>query len=841
MSFKARAQKIKFKKRTLKNLFFAIAGICILIGSVTLIWLSTIQMPDFKSFEDRKVIKSTKVYDRTGEILLYDFHQDIKRTPIPFSDMGAYIKNATVAIEDSKFYQHSGIRLTSFIRAVFANLTSGKFSQGGSTITQQIIKNTILSSEKTITRKLKEWILAIKLDQSLTKEEILTIYLNEAPYGGSKYGIYEAAHSFFGKEPKDLTLAESAYIAALPKGPSHYSPYGNYRDDLEERKNLVLSRMKEINFITEQEYNQAKEENVVFLPEEKTGIRAPHFVFFVKDYLDQKYGEDVVDSAGLKVITTLDYNLQKSAEETTLKYALINEKSFKGENAGLVAIDPKTGQILTMVGSRDYFDKNIQGNFNITTAKRQPGSSFKPFVYATAFNKGYTSNTVLFDLPTEFQTTCNPSGNAQSGESQNNCYNPGNYDDKFRGPMTLRSALAQSINVPAVKLLYLAGIKDSITTARSMGITTLEDASRYGLSLVLGGGEVKLLDMVSAYGTFATEGVRHPYQSILKVEDANGITLEEYTPKESIVLPKNSALTITDILSDEQARVPTFGSHSALYFPNRDVAVKTGTTNNYKDAWIVGYTPSLVVGAWAGNNDNTPMEKKTSGLIIAPLWKEFMNYAIKNMPNEKFNKPNPVNIDTTKPVMNGIWQGGEGFFIDTISGGLATEYTPPETKELHALTNVHSILYWVNRNDPLGPAPENPYNDMQFNHWEIPIQNWWAKNSLNYTQAVMPTYYDTVHTLEKSPQVSITSPSPETLYNQSDTVIVSITNTGVYPFKKMDVLVNGTYVGSSNTTSLSFALKDLTDLRSTNELTVLVEDSVFNHSKTIGEFSVTLE
>ena len=357
-----------------------------------------------------------------------------------------------------------------------------------------------------------------------------------------------------------------------------------------------------------------------------------------------------------------------------------------------------------MVGSRNYFDKAIDGNYNIATATRQPGSSFKPFIYATAFNKGFTPDTVLFDVPTEFQTTCDAYGKALKGHSQQECYMPSNYDGKFRGPMSLRNALAQSINIPAVKLFYLVGTSDALKTAEDMGISTLSDISRYGLTLVIGGGEVSLLDITSAYGIFANQGEKNPYTGILKVEDSNGNTLEQYTKNSQIILPKNTTLEISDILSDEKARIPTFGSHSVLYIPNKDVAVKTGTTNDNKDAWTIGYTPSIAVGVWAGNNNNQPM-KKGGAAVAGPIWNKFINEALKNLPDEKFEKPDLDYDINIKPILKGIWQQPE----------------------------VHSILYYVNKNDILGPSPLNPSSDPQFNHFEIPIEKWWAQNKSKYT------------------------------------------------------------------------------------------------------------
>ena len=480
-----------WKWRILKPLILLFVSLCFIGASIGIIWFATLKIPDLSVFEERKVAQSTKIFDRTGEILLYDVHADAKRTIIAFEDISRNIKNATVAIEDLEFYEHKGIKPTAIIRAVLANLTPGAgLTQGGSTITQQVIKNSVLTKDKTITRKLKEWILALKLEKVLTKDQILNTYLNENPYGGSIYGVEEASKTFFGKSAGDVTLAEAAYIAAIPQAPTFYSPYGPNKERLDVRKNLVLQQMKANGFITEEEYGVATKEKVAFLEKNTTGIRAPHFALYVKDYLVKKYGEEAVEEGGLKVITTLDYSMQEKAEKVVTKFTPSLSEQFNASNTAMVAIDPKSGDILMMVGSRNYFDKEIEGNFNITTAFRQPGSTFKPFVYATAFMKGYTPETVLFDVKTEFSTKCSPEGkpNNPADDPKKVCYSPDNYDDIFEGPETMRKALAHSRNIPAVKTLYLAGIADSIDTAEAMGITTLKDHSRYGLTLVLGGG-----------------------------------------------------------------------------------------------------------------------------------------------------------------------------------------------------------------------------------------------------------------------------------------------------------------------------------------------------------------
>ncbi len=844
-TIKNTVKRLYKNKRLMKNLILFLAGLFVLGTSGILIMLASLNIPDFTSFNDRKISNSTQIYDRTGEILLYNIHQDTKKTDVTFDQMSLNIKNATVAIEDSEFYNHHGIRITSIIRAILSNTFNVGIGGGGSTITQQLVKNTLLTQSSGLgkyVRKIKEWFLAVKIDNSMSKEKILEAYLNEVPYGGTIYGIEAASKTYFNKSALELTLAESAYLASIPQSPTVLSPYGKNKEKLETRKNLVLFRMLELGFITQEDYDKAKSEVVTFVPQATKGITAPHFVFFIKDYLEQKYGNELVKNGGLKVTTTLDVDLETKAEEFVKEGALKNERDWNGKNAGLVAIDPKTGQILAMVGSRDYFDKEIDGNFNITTASRQPGSAFKPFIYATAFNKGFTQDTVLFDLPTEFQTTCDPTGRALPGKNQSNCYMPENYDGKHRGPLTLRQALAQSINIPAVKLFYLSGLSDSLKTAEAMGISTLTNVGQYGLTLVIGGGEVSLLDMTSAYGVFANEGIKNTYTGILKIENLDGTVLEEFKTNPQEILPKNTALTISDILSDNEARTPTFGVNSSLNIPGKDVAVKTGTTNNNKDAWIVGYTPSLVVGVWAGNNDNVPM-KKGGAAVAGPIWNKFINEALKILPSENFEQPyQEVDITTVKPILRGFWQGNENFFIDKISGKLATPLTPKETLEEKVITNVHSILYWVSREDILGPAPKNPEDSIQFKHWDFPIQRWWEQNKYKYeitTWDDKPTEEDDVHTETNMPKVSITEPNNSTVYNPNQTINLKISTSGRYPVQRIDVFINGVYINTlEQPFNFSFAPQNLENLQNENELKLISYDTINNKSETNLIFKV---
>lgn len=830
-----------------KHVVYIVLSLGFLVFGLALIWLGTLRIPDFKSFDTRKVENSTKIYDRTGQVLLYDVHQDYKRTVVPFDLMGTDIKNATVAIEDSEFYQHKGIRVKSIIRAIVSNVFHLGKTQGGSTITQQIVKNTLLTQDKTIARKLKEWVLALKVEKVMNKEQILEIYLNEAPYGGSVYGIQEASQTFFKKNPVDLTLAQSAYLAAIPNAPTFFSPYGKNKAKLDDRKNVVLARMKELGFINQADYDKAKAENVEFFPQETKGIKAPHFVMYIKDYLTQKYGTQKIEEGGLKVITTLDWNIEQKGEEVVKKNALINKSSWNAENESMVIMNPKTGEILSMIGSRDYFDKEIDGNFNVALAHRQPGSSFKPFVYATAFKKGFTPETVLFDVPTEFNPGCNPYGKANKGTLQSSCYMPDDFDTNFKGPMELRDALGQSRNIPAVKLLYLTGVDESLKTARDMGIKSLGNADLYGLSLVLGGGEVSLLDLTSAYGVFANSGNKMPVQKIIKITDSSGQTLEEMPDAETLptlgsqVIDKNVALTISDLLSDNVARTPTFGANSTLKIPGRQVAVKTGTTNNNKDGWMMGYTPSLVIGVWSGNNANTPMKK--GSVISGPTFNEMMQFALKDTPDETFETPyKGDNYASLPPMLRGSWQGGESYYTDKFSKLLATDLTPNEAKVEHVVGETHDILYWIDKDNPTVSKTIPGDSDNQFKNWETAFQNWWATHKNNYPSSnyeVKPTLYDNVHTQASQPNGLFVFPSSTTVIPKSSTFNTSIQVSGFYPITKVDYFINGVYVDSvkSSPFSLGINLNNFSSTGSTYTIKALITDSVFNKKEVNTTFS----
>lgn len=827
---------------TIKHTILLGIAFTMVAGGVFLVWASTLTIPDFASIEYRKVAQSTKIYDRTGEVLLYDIHQDIKRTIVPHQEISPFIKSAAVAIEDAAFYEHYGVRPLAFLRAVLVNISEGEFSQGGSTITQQVVKNTLLTPEKKISRKLKEWVVAIKLEQEYSKEEILTLYLNESPYGGNIYGIEEASHAFFATSSLNVTLAQAAYLAALPQAPTYYSPYGNNRDALDERKNKVLRNMYSLNFITKEEYEEALAEVVEFQARDDFGIKAPHFVTWVREELVRLFGEEAIEESGFRVITTLDYELQEKAEEIVRRYAEENEFKFNANNAGMIGIDPITGGVLVMVGSRDYFDIEKQGNFNVTLARRQPGSAFKPFVYATAFERGYTPSTIVYDLQTQFQTTCDAEGEPlDPAGDPDECYTPRNYDNLFRGPITLRDALAQSVNVPAIKTLYLAGLPQSLRTAEKMGVTSLEDVGRYGLTLVLGGGEVSLLEMTSAYGVFANMGLRVPHQNILRIEDSLGNIVYEPRLEYEQVIPKNVSLQISDVLSDNEARTPAFGSQSYLYFPNNDVAVKTGTTNDYRDAWIIGYTPNFSLGTWVGNNDNTSMEKKVAGFIVAPMWNEMMQEILAYYPQEEFDEPESTLDEDSKPVLRGVWQGGQTYYVDAISGKLATSLTPDIYREERILMQIHNILHWVDKSNPQGPAPINPEVDAQYELWEEPVRKWVEIGGFQtQTATSIPSEYDDVHTEENKPNIAIIQFSPIPVIDKSTPVTIQVAVGGVYPISSVEYYVNDISIGSTSNEPYSFTFipEKIRVVSGTNTLRAEVVDGVGNRGRTIQLFNI---
>lgn len=597
----------------------------VILGILAIYFFGTSSVADIT---DYPLKQSSRLYDRTGTEELYRLYGEENRIVLRHGDIPKSIRLATIASEDANFYTHRGIDIFAILRALEVNIRNGEIRQGGSTITQQLARSLYLKPERTLERKIREIFLAIKIDQELGKDEILDLYLNVVPYGSNTYGIETAAETFFGKQARDLTIAESALLAALPNAPTYFSPYGDRREELRARQQNILIRMNELGFITDGELKHALSADILaaIVPLRRP-IIAPHFVFYIIGELKKTYAREKLQTEGLRVTTTLDLGLQNAAEQAVQNGAKKN-LARGASNAGMVALDPASGEVLAMVGSKDYFDPSIDGNVNITTSARQPGSAFKPFAYATAFEKGFQPETPIIDKPINF----GPDGSGRP-------YIPRNYDGRFHGLLTMRQALAMSLNVPAVQTLALAGVADTVRLATRLGITTLSDPSRYGLALVLGGAEVRPLDMASAFSVFSQDGIRHDIAPILKIVDKNGEESIRTRDREgNRVLDTDIARKINSILSDNVARTPIFGPNSPLAFPvGVTVAAKTGTTQNFRDAWTVGYTPSIAAAVWAGNNDNRPMREGADGVFIAaPIWREFMNAALTRFPETGF-------------------------------------------------------------------------------------------------------------------------------------------------------------------------------------------------------------
>lgn len=720
-------------------------GILFTVGAVA--WMSK-DLPDPDRLSDRDIAQSTKIYDRTGEHVLYEIFADEKRTLVQLEDLPQDLIDGVIATEDTAFYDHIGIRPLSILRAVAFGLLPGRRIEGTSTLTQQLVKNAILTDERRISRKIKEAILSLRLEQKYSKDQILQIYFNEIPYGSTNYGVESAAQSYFGKPASELNLHESATLAGLPKAPTTYL---NNPDQLLQRRNFVLRRMYEEGYISEEEKNTAQAQPLA-LSQSFGDIKAPHFVLHVKELLVERFGEQVVETGGLKVITSLDWEKQQIAESVFEEKGSELLEEAGANNLSLVAMDPKTGHILAMIGSKDFFDKDINGQFNVATlGRRQPGSSFKPIIFAAAFEKGYTPETVLFDVVTNFSVSGRP-------------YTPLNYNLQELGPVSIRQALQGSLNIPAVKALYLVGPEKGIEFSKRLGYTTF-DQGDFGLSLVLGGGEVKLLDHVAAYGIFANQGVKQEPTFILRVEDSRGDTMLEWRSSrgEKVLEPEIAAL-MSNVLSDDAARAYAFGSGGVLTLPGRPVAAKTGTTNGYVDAWTVGYTPSLVAGVWGGNTNNTAMTRGFGGSkVAAPIWNEFMKRALENTPVENFPEP-PVN-DATKPALRGSAGGSITLPINRVTGRLATSSTPEQVIVQRTFTQPHSILHYVQKDDPRGPEPEDPSQDPQYEIWEAAIQDWIRRKKeenpdWDIVFSEPPTDFDSDYSPELVPDITVIYPAP---------------------------------------------------------------------------------
>ncbi|MCE7936612.1 penicillin-binding protein [Candidatus Saccharibacteria bacterium CPR2] len=731
-------------------------------------------LPSPGEINNRLLNQTTKFYDRTGQILLYEVYGDQNRTVLKGDQISSHIKNATIAVEDKDFYNHGGFSLAGITRAAYNNFfKKGAVKEGGSTITQQFIKNSLLTSERTYTRKIKELILSIELERLYSKDEILTFYLNEISYGSTAYGVEAAAQSYFKKSAKDLTLDESAMLASMPQAPTFYSPYGENTGELIGRKNYVLDLMVEQGYVSKDEAEAAKNVDVLakVVPLEQqslyTNIKAPHFVLAVQQKLEEEFGASLVTSGGLKVITTLDWDLQQKAEAAVKNHMDTVEK-YKGDNAALSASDVQTGQVLAMVGSRDFTYPEY-GSYNAALSGRQPGSSFKPYGYAELFkNDKWSPGSRIYDVSTDFGG-----------------YRPNNFDNKFRGQMKVREALGESRNIPAVKALYMAGVDNVIELARKMGNTSLCNSCDYGLSLVLGAGEVKLAEHVHAYSTFARMGKNKTQTYALKVENANGEVIKEWQDSEGEqVLDPQIAYSITSMLTDDAARAGTFGRNNRnVVVPGLTHAAKTGTTDLSRDGWMMGYSRYIAAGVWVGNHDNTPMHSITSNQT-GPIWTEFMREAHKGKPDLPFERVEgikDVKFDSATGRVAGAGSGGtyadiapawfkgwpasnEKAIIDSVSGKLATECTPERAKK---------------EISGGGPAPELPPDDPWFYAWS---------RSYGATAGVIPTQKDDVHKCsDVRPSVSISL--------QGKTIKATVTQ-GTHQLETINFIVDGNAASS---------------------------------------------
>lgn len=618
-------------------------------------------LPSPNQLTNRQTQQSTKIYDRNGT-LLYNVFDEQNRTLVKLDKIPKDLQNATIAIEDKNFYQHEGFDVTGMIRSA-REIVVDKQLQGGSTLTQQLVKKALLSDERTVTRKIKELILAVQIERRYSKEEILQIYLNEIPYGGTAWGVEAASNQYFNKHVSELSLAESAVLAGLPQSPSRYSPFGPDPKAYIERTKDVLRRMREDGYITkEQEEQTIKELPDVKFAQFGQGIKAPHFSIYVKKLLEEKYGQEMVLQGGLQVTTSLDLNIQNQAQEVVNRQITSEQnKKLRVSNGATVIEDTKTGEILALVGSKDYFATDIPGNFDVATqGLRQPGSALKPFNYLTGFKEGYTPSTMWIDEKTDF------GGN----------YTPGNYDDRLHGPLQTRYALANSYNIPAVKQLAVVGLNDMLKTLKDFGITTLNEPDKYGLSLTLGGGAIKLYELTNAYAILGNGGNYVEPSPILKIVDSKGKVIFEKKPTapKQVVDPAKAYL-INSILSDKTAKYQAYGTLWAnrLNF-QENIGVKTGTAELKTDNWTFAYTPSYTVGVWVGNNDNTPMHPSLASGVTgaAPIYREIMENLLKGKPIDKFVRP----------------EGVVEMEVDAVTGQKASEFSSAKRREVFDKTNL---------------------------------------------------------------------------------------------------------------------------------------------------------
>ena len=765
---------------------------------------------------------ATVFYDRDGKVL-FQMYKDKNRLPVAFKDIADYLKKATISIEDKDFYKHGAISNTGIIRSFIMLLLKREISGGGSTITQQLIKNVLLDSQQTTTRKLKEIILAFSAEEKYSKDQILEMYLNEVPYGGSFYGVGSAAKGYFGKNPNQLSLLECAFIAGLPQSPSVYSPFIGVKDAWKPRTTAVLRRMREDGYITvAQEKDSLSKINSLTFSQSRMSINAPHFVFYVKDLIEQEFGAKILDQ-GLKIKTTLSLDVQQKAEKI-VKDEIESIKKLKVGNGAVVVLDSQSDEVLGMVGSYDYNDEEY-GKYNAAVARRQPGSAVKPITYALAFEKGYTPATMLMDVKTSFPIKDQPD------------YEPVNYDGKFRGPVQLRYALANSYNIPAIKLVSMIGVPDFLARADLMGLHTLaptqENLNRFGLSITLGGGEVSLLDLSNAFAVFARGGVRKEPVSILEIRDAsNKVIYTAHPSNETKVFTPEISFLISHILSDNNARADAFGLRSYLNVPGKTVAVKTGTTNDKKDNWAVGFTKGITVGVWVGNNDNSVMDPRvTSGETGAsPIWYSLMVELLKKYKDGIIDKPDDVKALQIDPLFGGLPKDSaqtrsEYFIAGSEPKDISSFYKKVRiSKSNGKLANDIEIKTGnYEEKDCYVVAESDPVSTDGKNRWQEGIDNWRKDQSDDKWKC--PT--DVSDNRSEDVVVSIRNISDHSTISDKS-ISVQIKTTTLYPLKNVKIFVNGNEVKNFNEDKQDFtiSLSDLSiqsdgvyelKVRSTNE------------------------
>jgi len=823
-------QKKRRKKITRKQVLIICGYVIlalILVTTVTFAWFAK-DLPTPEKIAQQQMAQSTKIYDRTGKTLLYQTGNE-KRTIVKSDQIAQVLKDATIATEDPNFYNNHGIEPLEIIKAVGSKLL-GKTNtmRGASTITQQYVKNSFLTPDRSIVRKIKEAILSIELEFMYTKDEILTMYLNEIPYGNANGGIEAAAQSYYGVSAKDLDLAKAATLAAIPQAPTYYSPYGTHVDDLVGRKNYVLNQMVKHKKITKEEADAAKAEDTTTIGDKLQArhdpILAPHFAMYVMQQAVEEYGEAAIQNQGLKIITTLDWDKQQIAE-TAVTDGVPKLNKYGASNGALVATDPKTGQILAMVGSADYFNTAIDGNVNVTDSLRQPGSSFKPFAYATAFKKAeYSPSKILYDFTTDF--------------GGNPAYIPHNYNNRSNGPVTMRQALANSLNIPAVKVMSLAGIDEVLATAHDMGITSLTQRDRYGLSLVLGAGEVRPVEFAGAYSVFAAGGTKNNVTPFIKITDSKNKVLYDFEkdhPGGKQVLDPQIAYEISSILSDNNARSLVFGTRTALYFPNRTVAVKTGTTSNFKDAWAVGYTPSIAVAVWTGNSNNTAMKSGADGSVIAaPIFHNFIEKALAGTPNEEFVKPDGIRTVTVDKYSNKL---PDELTTQTIEDIFTTWQVPKDKENIYKRVTVcrgTNLIAPDGTNEALteikvfadlhSERPNNP-------SWENPVRAWAEANGLATT---IPTGQCDVAAL--SPTISFTSPANNATVSGS--INITVATTAPSGVSNVTYFIDGVQIGRS--TASPYGLTYDFNSISSGSHTLTAQISDINTMTASADISITI-